>query len=129
MEQERAFLIRKVPGYPALEFINQNLPLRSHLFCVWTGAYGYYLNRKYYSDTFIEDFTLKKFIHTSVNGKELSQKLIQAGFTHLFLNLSILGKNMGQSEQVMLSDFLKEETRELFRNQNFGVLEILSLSH
>jgi hypothetical protein len=124
MEQERDFLIRKIPGYPALEFINQNLPPRSRLLCVWTGAYGYYLNRKYYSDTFIEDITLKGFIHASVNGKELSQRLIQAGFTHLFLQLSILEKNMEQSERVIFSDFLREETREVFRYQNYGVFEI-----
>jgi hypothetical protein len=40
------------------------------------------------------------------------------------LNLAILEKNMEQGEQVMLSDFLKEETRELFRYQNYGVFEI-----
>jgi hypothetical protein len=124
MEEERAFLIRKVPGYPALEFINRNLPENSRTLCVWTGAYGYYLNHKYYSNTLIEDVTLKRFIHTSINGKELSQRLTHTGFTHLFLNLAILEKNMEQSEQVMLSDFLKEETRELFRYQNYGVFEI-----
>jgi hypothetical protein len=124
MEQEKDFLIRKVPGYPALEFINQNLPQRSHLLCVWTGAYGYYLNRKYYSDTFIEDVTLKGFIHASVNGKELSQRLIQAGFTHLFLHLSLLEKNMEQSEGVIFGEFLRKETRELFCYQNYGVFEI-----
>ena len=129
MEQEKDFLVRKVPGYPALEFINQNLPAGSYLLCVWTGAYGYYLNRKYYSDTFIEDFTLKKFIHTSINGKELSKKLTQAGFTHLFLNFSILEKNMEHTERVIFSDFLGKETHELYRSQNFGVLEILSLSN
>ena len=124
MEQEKDFLIRKVPGYPALEFINQNLPPRSYLLCVWTGAYGYYLNRKFYSDTFIEDITLKEFIHASVNGEELSQRLTQAGFTHLFLNLSLLEKNMEQSERVIFGYFLRKETRELFRYQNYGVLEI-----
>ena len=124
VEEERAFLSRGVAGYPALEFINQNLPQNSHLLCVWTGAYGYYIDRKYYSDTFIEDITLKRFIHASINGKELSQRLTQAGFTHLFLNLAILGKNMEQSEQVLFGDFLKEETRELFRYQNYGVFEI-----
>jgi len=124
IEEERAFLSRGVPGYPALEFINKNLPQQSKIFCVWTGAYGYYLNRKYYSDTFIEDVTLKGFIHASIDKNELSQRLTQAGFTHLFLNLAILEKNMEQSEQVMLSDFLKEETRELFRYQNYGVYEI-----
>ena len=91
---------------------------------MWTGAYGYYLNRKYYSDTFIEDFTLKGFIHASVNGKELSQKLTQAGFTHLFLNLSILEKNMEQGERVIFGEFLRKESRELFRYQNYGVFEI-----
>ncbi|HUL29070.1 MAG TPA: hypothetical protein VLZ03_01345, partial [Thermodesulfobacteriota bacterium] len=49
MEQEKDFLIRRVPGFPALEFINQNLPSSSYLFCVWTGAYGYYIGRRYYS--------------------------------------------------------------------------------
>jgi hypothetical protein len=124
MEQERAFLIRKVPGYTALEFINQNLPPHSRLLCVWTGAYGYYINRKYYSDTFLEDVTLKGFIHKSVNGKELSQRLIQAGFSHLFLHLSILEKNMEQSERVIFGEFLRKETRELFRYQNYVVFEI-----
>ena len=125
MEQERAFLVRQVPGYPAFEFINQNLPEHSHILCVWTGAYGYYIDRPYYSDTFIEDVTLKGFIHASVNGKELSQRLTQNRFTHLFLNLSILEKNMEQSERVIFGDFLREKTRELFRYQNYGVFEIL----
>jgi hypothetical protein len=124
MEQEKDFLIREVPGYPAMEFINQNLPARSYLLCVWTGAYGYYLNCKYYSDTFIEDTTLKEFIHASANGEELSKRLTQAGFTHLFLNLPLLDKNMGQSERVIFGYFLRKETHKLFRYQNFGVFEI-----
>jgi hypothetical protein len=124
METEKDFLIRKVPGYPVLEFINQNLPPRSYLLCVWTGAYGYYLNRKYYSDTFIEDITLKEYIRASVNGEELSQRLTQAGFTHLFLNLSLMKKNMEQSERVIFDYFLRKETRELFRYQNYRVFEI-----
>ncbi len=124
MEQEKDFLTRKVPGYPALEFINQNLPSHSYLLCVWTGAYGYYLNRKYYSDTFIEDIALKQFIHASVDGQELSRRLIQAGFTHLFLNPSLLEKNMKQSELAVFVYFLRNETRELFRYHDHWVIEI-----
>jgi len=124
MEQEKDFLIRKVPGYPALEFINQNLPARSNLLCVWTGAYGYYLNRKYYSDTFIEDTTLKEFIHASANGEDLSERLARAGFTHVFLNLPILDKNMAPSERTIFDYFLGNETRELFCYQNYRVFEI-----
>jgi hypothetical protein len=124
MEGERVFLIRKVPGYPAIEFINRNLPKNSYTLCVWTGVYGYYINPKYYSDTFIEDTTLKEFIHASVNGKELSQRLMQAGFTHLFLNLSILEKNMKESERIIFDQFLRKETLELFHYQNYRVYKI-----
>jgi hypothetical protein len=124
MEGERAFLIRKVPGYLALDFINRNLPKNSYTLCVWTGAYGYYISPKYYSDTFIEDTTLKEFIHASVDGKELSQRLIQAGFTHLFLNLSILEKNMKESERIIFDQFLKKQTLELFHYKNYGVFQI-----
>jgi hypothetical protein len=124
METEKDFLIRKVPGYPALEFINQNLPDHSYLLCVWTGSYGYYVDRKYYSDTFIEDITLKEFINASANGEELSQRMTQAGFTHLFLNLAILEKNMEQTQHAIFNEFLSKETRELFRDQKFLVLGI-----
>jgi hypothetical protein len=124
MEQEKDFLIRRVPGYPAMEFVNQNLAPSSYLFCIWTGSYGYYLNRKYYSDTFIEDITLKQLIHESTNGKDLSRKLIQAGFTHLFLNHAILERNMNQNERTTFRYFLIDETRQLFRHQDYRVLEI-----
>lgn len=124
MEQERDFLIRRVPGYPALEFINQNLSKSSRLICVWTGTYGYYIDRKYYSDTFIEDITLKGFIHASADARELSRQLIENRFTHLFLNLSILNKHLEQSEWVTLRELLREESRELFRYQVYGVYEI-----
>jgi 4-amino-4-deoxy-L-arabinose transferase-like glycosyltransferase len=124
LEDEKDFLVRNVPGYPALEFINQNLSSHSYLLCIWTGAYGYYINPKYYSDTFIEDITLKELIHTSVNEKELSQKLMQAGFTHLFLNLSILGKNMKENERAIFDEFLRGKTHELFRYRNYRVYKI-----
>ena len=124
MEQERSFLIRKVPGYPVLEFINQNLPAPSRILSVWTGAYGYYFDRPYYSDTFIEDATLKRFINASANGKELSQLLARAGFTHLYVWLPLVEKNMKPEQLTIFNDFIKNGARELFHYQNYGVFEI-----
>ncbi len=124
MEQERSFLIRKVQGYPALEFINQNLPPDSRLLCVWTGAYGYYIDRLYYSDTFIEDVTLKKFIDASMDGKELSRRLVDAGFTHIFFRVSVLKKNMRSEQQAIFIDFLKKGSVEVFSHQDYSIFEI-----
>jgi hypothetical protein len=124
MEQERAFLVRQVPGYPVLEFINSKLPGHSRILCVWTGAYGYYIDRSYYSDTFIEDVTLKSFIDASTNGKELSQRLAEAGFTHLFFRLSVLVKNMKPKQQAIFVDFLRKGAVELFSYEDYSIFEI-----
>jgi len=124
MEQEKDFLIRKVPGYPVLEFINQDLPKSSRLMCVWTGAYGYYIDRQYYSDTLIEDITIKKLINVSANGKELSQRLVQAGYTHIFMRVSLLAKNTTSKQKEVFRGFLEFGAIELFRYQDFLVLKI-----
>jgi hypothetical protein len=126
LEMERGvdFLRRKVPGYPALEFINGNLPEHSRTLCVWTGAYGYYIDRPYYSDTFIEDTTFKRLINASANGKELSQRLTEAGFTHLYVWLPLFGKNMKPEQLAIFVDFLKMNALELFRYQDYSVFEI-----
>ncbi len=123
-EPERIFLVRQVPGYRALEFMNQNLPKHSRILFVWTGAYGYYIDRSYYSDTFIEDATFKKFIDASSDGRALSQRLREAGFTHLFFRLSVLVKNMTPQQQAIFIDFLKEDSVELFSDQHYSIFEI-----
>jgi hypothetical protein len=124
MEQEQAFLIRQIPGYRVLEFINQSLPKHSRILCVWTGAYGYYIDRSYYSDTFIEDVTLKKLIDASSDGRELSQRLTEAGFTHLFFRFSLVIKNMRSEQQAIFLDLLRNGTVPLFSYQDYSVLKI-----
>jgi hypothetical protein len=124
VEQERAFLVRQVPGYRALEFLNQNLPGHSRVLCVWTGAYGYYIDCSYYSDTFIEDASFKKFVDASSNGKELSQRLRGAGFTHLFFRFSVLVKNMRPQQQAIFVDLLRKGAGEIFSDEDYSVLEI-----
>ncbi len=124
VERERAFLARQVPGYPVLEFANGNLPAHARILCVWTGAYGYYVDRSYYSDTFIEDVTLKRLIDASTNGKELSRRLSEAGFTHIFFRLSVSVKNMEPRQQAIFIDFLKKGSVEFFGHQDYSIFEI-----
>jgi hypothetical protein len=124
LESDWDFLARRVPGYPAIEFINSNLAGRTRIFCIWTGAYGYYLNRPYYSDTFLEDSTLKKFIGLSHNGKEMAQRLSMAGFTHVFFQVSVLIHNMSPEQQAVFVDFLREGAAEIFTYQDYWIFKI-----
>ena len=125
LEKEKAFLDRRVPGYPAMEFINSHLAESSRILCVWTGALGYYLNRPYYSDTFFEDVTLKSFIDSSIDGEELSRRLAEAGFSHLYIYRSLLEKNMEPRQKEIFNDFLAKKAETLFLFKDYAVLEII----
>ena len=104
--------------------MNQSLSKHSRTLCVWTGAYGYYIDRPYYSDTFIEDATLKKFIDASSDGRELSRRLTEAGFTHLFFRLSLSVKNMTPQQQTIFVDLLRKGAGELFSDEDYSIFEI-----
>jgi hypothetical protein len=125
LEEEKAFLDRRVPGYPAMEFMNSHLAESSRILCVWTGALGYYLNRPYYSDTFFEDITLKSFIDSSIDGEELSRRLRGAGFSHLYIYRSLLEKNMEPRQKEIFNDFLAKKAETLFLFKDYAVLEII----
>jgi len=125
LEEEKAFLDRRVPGYPAMEFMNSHLAESSRILCVWTGALGYYLNRPYYSDTFFEDITLKSFIDSSIDGEELSRRLAGAGFSHLYIYRSLLEKNMEPRQKEIFNDFLAKKAETLFLFKDYAVVEII----
>jgi hypothetical protein len=126
LEDKSTFLNRTVPGYAAMEFINHHIPVSSRLLCVWTGTYGYYLDRPYYADTFLEDVTFKSFLDASNDERELSQRLAKNGFTHLFMRRSLLEGTMTPRQREIFINFLKKETRELFYHRGFSVLAISS---
>ena len=124
LETERAFLVRRVPGYAAMDYINSRLPESSRIFCVWTGAYGYDLRRPYYTDTFLEDVTLKKAIDASSDGTSLRIRLEAMGFTHLYLRLSVVEKNLEAPQLSILHDLLSNQALEVFRNGDFAVYSL-----
>lgn len=121
LETETAFLARRVPGYAAMNYINDRLSESSRTFCVWTGAYAYYLDRPYYSDTFLEDFTLKKIIDISSDGNDLYLGLRSMGFTHLFVRLPVVEKNLEVRQLNLFHDLLRKRSAEVFRDGDFAV--------
>jgi len=124
-EKEEDFLARKVAGFPAIRFLNRNLSESSRCLCVWTGVYGYYIERPYYSDTFVEDATLKELIQASTDGEDLARRLVDARFTHLYVHLPLLLRNLDPRQLALFSDFVKRGASEVYHYQDFHVFAIL----
>jgi hypothetical protein len=129
VETEKAFLARKIPGFGAMEFINARLPESSRVFCVWTGAYGYYLDRPSYTDTFLEDFTFKKIIDSSSDGLNLCMRLKEMGFTHLYIRRSLLEKNSEAEQIEIFRDFLARQATGVFQQGDFSVFFLECRAH
>ena len=98
-ESREEFLARNVPGYPALRWVNRNLPPSARLLCVMTGNYGYYLHRPYVADSFIEDFTLRRYLRLNPTPEAAAAALIGDGFTHLLVNEDLLEKSLRPEEK------------------------------
>lgn len=125
METKEDFLRRKVPGFPAIEFMNSYLPESSRTLCVWTGGYGYYFDRRYYTDTFVEDYTIKKIIDSNSDGRGVCTSLRDMGFTHLFVRLPLFEKNMEVRQNEIFRNFLQKQAQEIFRSRDFAVFSLL----
>jgi hypothetical protein len=109
-----------------MDYINSRLPESSRTLCVWTGAYGYYLNRRHYTDTFLEDFTFKKVIDASSDGRDLRTRLRGMGFSHLFARLSVVEKSLEPRQLEIFRDFLDRQVVEAFRDGDFAVYALQS---
>ena len=124
LESEDSFLKRKVPGYSVINYINASLPDSSRIFCVWTGTYAYYMDRQYYSDTFLEDVKWKNSINESADGKELSVKLKSLGFTHIFINYNLAEGNMESRQLGIFRNFIKNNAQLVFYQGNYSLFSL-----
>lgn len=110
-ESREEFLARNVPGYPALRWIDRNLPPSARLLYVLTGNYAYYSHRPYVADSFIEDFTLRRYLRLNPTPETAAAALIGDGFTHLLVNRDLLEKSLPPEEKKLFSLLDREYLR------------------
>lgn len=89
--EKEAFLRKKVPYYPVIEYINKNLPQYAKVMLIHIGAVAYYLERKFYQDSVFEEYTFAKFLKAG-NFEKLLSFLHKEKITHLLLNEIALSK-------------------------------------
>ena len=80
------------PEYPAMKYVNENLPLDVRLLFMFIGKRGYYCDRDYIPDTAGELNRLYKVIINSSSHKEVARNFRKRGITHLVVNINLLNK-------------------------------------
>ena len=124
-ETREGFLNRMVPGHPAVDYINQNLPSTARVYFIFSGRRVYYSQRGVFHDTNDNPWFLLNAIRTAKNEDEIKGKLRQEGITHLLLRhdllLRFLNNNLMPSQKEIWSRFGDRHLVPLFRQGRYGV--------
>lgn len=132
LEKEEAFLRREIPGgdYPVFEYIESELPEDSRIFFASLGNPGFLCKRDYYSDAFIENRTLIRFLEESADEEALLKRFQERGFTHLLFRWPCVFDPTGRKSdvpmegQMLLMSFLNRHGRLLTQKAGTFLYEL-----
>jgi len=132
LESREAYLLRKIPYYPAVKWINENLSDTDTVLFVGETR-GYYCRKKYIAATVFNKNPLVEWTKTSASAKELRIALARNGITHVLINFEeIIRLNMQDNifnwdekdEQKFNEVIIK--SKEVFNHNNYLLVYKLS---
>ena len=109
-EDRRAYLLRSLPHYPAVEWINRNLPPDSRIYTVFLGRRGYYLQLPYVNDRGFGRPLLHALAVAGGDREQFCRISRNLGVSHLFMRTDLVLrylKNNFSAQEVdeFLADF------------------------
>jgi len=114
--------------YPAMQYVNRNLPADALILFVFLGKRGYYCNKDYELD----NGWIYKIIKNSNSPEHVLIELKTRGITHLFVNYNIFNKwkkeVFNDKELYLLDQFMIKYSKMLFIKRGFGVSRLDSAS-
>jgi 4-amino-4-deoxy-L-arabinose transferase-like glycosyltransferase len=121
-EAKEDFLKRRVAGYSAKKYIQENLPHNSKVLLVWSGQ-SYYCDERCLPDTEHNRWTQISTRHSDIRG--ISTELRAMGITHLLLNYQDLDfillhdptHQHYQAADLLLNNFSQSCTNEIYQDQ------------
>jgi len=123
------YLKNKLNYYGMYQYINENLPNDSYLFLVMTGNQGYYLERRFFSDSVFEAETMKNILSGSNSAGEILAKFRERQWTHLLLRRDYFTQELGTfllpEEEQRLQEFFDKHLKMVKHSGQFWLFEIL----
>jgi 4-amino-4-deoxy-L-arabinose transferase-like glycosyltransferase len=90
LESRETFLARMIPSFPMYQRVNQTLPESSRVYLIYMRNFTYLCEKACYSDSLFEAHSLQKILRESTTPRQIRDRLVQSGFTHLLYNEQVL---------------------------------------
>jgi len=116
------YLESKIPSYPIYKAINNKLSNDDKALLVYLRNYGFLSDKKFFSDTFFEGFTLKKILEDGPKPELLFERWKEKGLTHLAFDFHfVFGKDsvLETMEREALKNYLNLQGRLIFEKNGF----------
>ena len=127
-ETKDEFLTRQVGSYPAMRFINENLPEDAKIFLMFLGGRGYYLDRPYTMERSFGMNTLNHMVKKASDENEFKQYLRSLQSTHFLVRndmfVKYLNDNFSVEDQEQFFKLLRQCWKPVFVTPQYSVYEL-----
>jgi len=120
----KEYLERRVPEYPAFQYINTHLPMDTKTLFLFVGNRGYYCDRPYTLD---RDYAFYRSVKDAKRPEHLAAELQGKGITHLLIRYDLFDRwkrdplIFTDHERSLLNQFMNDHTKPLFFNRKYAV--------
>jgi hypothetical protein len=119
------YIAERRPEYPALEFINRNLPPDARVLFFFVGNRGYYCDRDYRFDIPARSSFLRRAARSKA---PIADALRSAGITHFLIRLPVFQEwileDLSPRERRRMKAFFDEGAYRIFFRNGYGVFEL-----
>jgi hypothetical protein len=127
-ESRDEFLSRQVGSYPAMAFINRNLPDDAVVYLLFLSGRGYYLDREYRHHVGLETAIVKAMVRSSADTCTLTAFLKSLGGTHLLVRDELLMKaledNFPGETARNVREMLAQSLKKVYESSGYSVYVI-----
>ena len=125
-ETRDEFLARHTACYPAMQYVNKNLPDDSRIFLMFLGRRGYYLDRPYYHEASFGMNTINGMVNTSRNKQDFESYLHSMGCTHILMRTDLFNKylhdNFPEETIACLLELVKEYWNPVYESNGYTLI-------
>ena len=127
-ETREAFLVRALPEYPAMQYVNRKVASDSKIYLLFLGRRAYYCERDYFHDAGELPAFLIGAIRKAKDPEDIGQILNSKNITHLMIREDLLtrflSENLTEARGRLWNDFATTRLNLVFRERGYAVYEI-----
>jgi len=127
-ETREDFLLRALPEYAALQFVNQKVPQTAKIYLLFLGRRAYYCERDYFHDPGELPAFLMGAIRAAEDPREIGRTLKNKNITHLMVREDLLTRflsdNLTPSQSQIWHGFTANGLKLAFREREYAVYQI-----